>query len=178
MFLSSRRAVSSPHNTGAPSYSACRAGAGSLPTGCRPEPPPRSREGSRRCSEGWEKGLGGQGSGVRWHCENPVPVSVGMRGTMGLDLSIATASEISLFPSVFPPSAEATARERRFARVTLGPKQMERTCCEHFTKDGPDSCNMPLSPADGSVDHPAHGEYQGRRSWLTTAHAALEARLQ
>lgn len=97
---------------------------------------------------------------------------------MGSDLSIATASEISLFPSAFPPSAEATAGERRFARVTLGPKQMEGTCCEHFTRDGPDSCNMPSSSAKGSLDHPAHGEYQGHGSCLTTAHAALEAGLQ
>lgn len=93
------------------------------------------------------------------------------------DFSIATASEIPLFPSAFPPSAEATARERRFVRVTLGPKQMEGTCCNHFPRDGPDSCNMPLSTADGSLDHPAHREYWGERGWLTTAHAALEARL-
>lgn len=150
--------MSSPHNMGGPSYSACRAGAGSAPTGCHPEPPPRSRERSRRCLEEWEKGNRSQGSGLRWHCKKAVPVGVGVRGTMESDLSITTASEISLFPSAFLPSAEATARERRFARVTFRPKQMERTCCEHFTRDGPDSCNMPLSSADGSLDHPAHGE--------------------
>lgn len=84
------------------------------------------------------------------------PVDVGVRGTMGSDLSIATALDISLFPSAFPPSAEATAGERRFARVTLGPKQMERTCCEHFTRDGPDSCNMPPPPPGSPALQRAH----------------------
>lgn len=95
---------------------------------------------------------------------------------MRSDLSIATAAEISLFPSVSLPSAEMTAGERRFARVTLGPKQMERTCCEHFTRDGPDSCNMsPGSPAlQRAYWDAAHGESQGHGHWLTAAHTALE----
>lgn len=65
-------------------------------------------------------------------------------------VSIDTALEI--FPSVFPPSAEATARERRFAKVTLGPEQMERTCCKHFTRDGQTAATCPsaLLTAHGS----------------------------
>lgn len=64
--------------------------------------------------------------------------------------SITPASQISSSPSAFPPSAEATAGERRFARVTLGPRQMERTCCERFARAGPDSCNTPPGSTAGS----------------------------
>lgn len=56
------------------------------------------------------------------HCKNPVPAGVTVRSTVGSDLSIATAAEISPFPSASLPSAGETAGERRFARVTLAPK--------------------------------------------------------
>lgn len=116
------------------------------------------------------QGLGGT---VR----TPYPWVRGREVPLG-QASITPASEISSSPSAFPPSAEATAGERRFARVTLGPRQMERTCCERFTRAGPDSCNTPPGSTAGSLARPAHRKYQGCRSWLTTARDALEARSQ
>lgn len=156
MFLSSCHAVSFSHNMAALSHSACRARAGFLLTGCHPEPPVRSREGNRRCSKRVGEGTQRpQLRGLGWHCEILLPVGGGMRGITRSDFLLLKFQR-SLFPSAFPPAAEATAREGKFARVTLGPKQMERTCCKHFTRHGPDSCSMPPSPADSSLDHPVH----------------------
>lgn len=115
-----------------------------------------STEVQRREQEGWEKGHSDHSfRGIRQHCKNPVPMAGGVRGITRSDFLLLKLQRF-LFPSAFAPSAEATARERRFARVALGPKQMERTCCKHFTRHGPDSCSMPPSPADSSLDHPMH----------------------
>lgn len=35
-------------------------------------------------------------------------------------------------------------------RVTLRPRQMERPCCKHFPRAGPDSCSVP-QPSTGKV---------------------------